>query len=457
MSVVKTRFCPSPTGFIHIGNARVALFNFLYAIKNKGIFLLRIEDTDKERSKQQFIDQLCTDLTWLGLEWQEGYGKGGDFEPYSQSQRNDIYQKYLAKLSQKGLTYPCFCSAETLETSRKIQLKMGQPPRYDKSCQNLKEVDLAKQHTIRFKVDEGKVVFEDLVKGRQVFNNEHIGDLIIQRSTGNIGFFFVNAVDDALMEVSHAIRGEDHLTNTPRQLMMLNALDLTPPTYAHIALTLGSDGKPLSKRNGSISITELREKGYFAIALQNHFARLGHTYSSNDLMSLQELGEQFDEKRIAKAPAKFDIKHLNHWQSLSIVKQSDEDLWAWMAKEVADIVPKDKQLEFVNAVRENILFPEDAKIIALGLWTQDEIVGDELAKIKETPAQLFEILLEAIAQDLVYSDLLELVKEKTQLKGKALFQPIRIALTTFGHGPEMKRIYPLLDKELLIKRINTLL
>ena len=457
MSVVKTRFCPSPTGFIHIGNARVALFNALYAIKNKGIFLLRIEDTDKERSEQKYINQLCEDLTWLGLDWQEGYQKGGKFEPYSQSQRDDIYQKYLNELKQQNRTYPCFCSAETLETSRKIQLKMGQPPRYDKSCRDLNEVDLNKSHTIRFKVSSGEVIFDDLVKGKQSFKNENIGDFIIQRSTGNIGFFFVNAVDDALMEVSHAIRGEDHLTNTPRQLMMLNALDLTPPTYAHISLTLGNDGKPLSKRNGSMSIKELREKGYFAIALQNHFARLGHTYDSNDLMSLQRLGNLFDEKRIAKAPAKFDIKHLNHWQSLSIIQQNDNELWDWMATEVSDIVPQDKNIAFVKAVRENVLFPEDAKKIALGLFTETAIATDELQKIKETPTQLFEILLEAINQKLAYTDLLELVKTTTGLKGKALFQPIRIALTTFGHGPEMKNIYPLLDEDLLTKRIKQLL
>lgn len=456
MSVIKTRFCPSPTGFIHIGNARVALFNALYALKNKGVFLLRIEDTDKERSEQKYIDQLCQDLTWLGLDWQEGYQKGGEFEPYSQSQRAEIYQKHLNELKQQDRTYPCFCSAGTLETSRKIQLKMGQPPRYDKSCRNLNEVDLTQKHTIRFKVDEGEIVFDDLVKGKQSFKNDTIGDFIIQRSTGNIGFFFVNAVDDALMEVTHAIRGEDHLTNTPRQLMMLQALNLTPPTYAHIALTLGSDGKPLSKRNGSMSIKDLRQKGYFAIALQNHFARLGHTYDSNDLMSLQQLGNLFDEKRITKAPAKFDIKHLNHWQSLSIIQQQDSELWDWMAIEVSDIVPKDKKLAFVNAVRENILFPEDAKKIALGLFTEVIIEQDELQKITQTPVALFKMLLEAIEQNLEYVDLLELVKKTTGLKGKALFQPIRIALTTFGHGPEMKNIYPLLDKKLLTKRIINL-
>lgn len=456
MPVVKTRFCPSPTGFIHIGNTRVALFNVLYAIKNKGIFLLRIEDTDEERSEQKYIDQLCEDLTWLGLEWHEGYDKGGDFEPYSQSQRIEIYQKYLTILKQQNRIYPCFCSAETLETSRKIQLKMGQPPRYDKSCRNLAEVDLNKKHTLRFKVDEGEVVFEDLVKGKQIFKKEHIGDFIIQRSTGNIGFFFVNAVDDALMEVTHAIRGEDHLTNTPRQLMMLEALDLMPPTYAHISLTLGNDGKPLSKRNGSVSIKELREKGYFAIALQNHFARLGHTYDSNDLMILEQLGALFDEKRIAKAPAKFDIKHLNHWQSLSIISKSDAQLWDWMKSEVAYIVPKEKNLEFVKAVRENILFPSEAKQIAVGLWGEKAIDSEELIKIKETPTLLFTTLLEAIEQNLGYSDLLKLVKETTGLKGKNLFQPIRIALTSFGYGPEMKNIYPLLDKALLTKKIKQL-
>ncbi|SFV67826.1 Glutamyl-tRNA(Gln) synthetase [hydrothermal vent metagenome] len=454
MPMIKTRFCPSPTGHIHIGNARTALFNVLYAIKHHGVFLLRIEDTDQERSEQQYIDQLCEDLKWLGLEWQEGYGTINDDGSFEQSKRSEVYKKYLQELEKKEAIYPCFCSAQDLEVSRKIQLKMGQPPRYDQTCRKLINVDLTKKHTIRFKVDKGEIVFEDFVKGQQVFKKQDIGDFIIKRSQGSEGFFFVNALDDALMGVTHALRGEDHLTNTPRQIMILEALKLPIPQYGHISLTIGFDGKPLSKRNGSMSIKQLRELGYFPEALVNYFARLGHSYESNELMSLQDLGHNFDEKRIGKAPAKFDIKQLNHWQFLAIAKKTNEQIWQWIKNEVEDIVPNNKSLEFVEIIRKNISFPKDARLFAECFWTELEFGQEEQKILSEAPLELFSELEKCLDNDLSYQEILDKMKTKTGLKGKSLFQPLRIVITTQSHGVEMEKAFSIIEKELIKRRIK---
>ena len=455
MKNIKTRFCPSPTGLMHIGNARTAIFNALFAYKHNGVFLLRIEDTDTERSQNQYIDALCDDLRWLGLEWQAGYDRQNG-ESYRQSERADIYQHYLQKLTENQRIYPCFCSAETLAVSRRIQLKMGKPPRYDGTCRDLKPVDLSQKHTLRFKVISGKTSFIDFVKGSQRYDNETVGDFIIKRSQGAEGFFFTNAIDDALMGVTHVLRGEDHLSNTPRQMMILQTLGLDIPQYGHIALTLGEDGKPLSKRNGSLSIAELRELGYMPLALVNYLARLGHTYEHSHLMTLPELAEYFDVARISKAPAKFDVTQLNHWQQLALEQCDHQTLWQWMKDRVVSLVPSDKTQAFVQAVRPNVLLLADALMWAQQLFT--EITIDMLEPqqkiLQQTPSVFFDALLSGLRAQLDYATLVNHIKAETNLTGKALFQPLRIVLTGCSTGPEMAKILPLMDKELLTKRVK---
>jgi glutamyl-tRNA synthetase len=278
----KTRFAPSPTGLIHIGNARTALFNALYA--HKSVFLLRIEDTDLERSKDTYIQQLKQDLKSLGLLWQQ---------QEKQSDRFDIYAKYYQQLQQQDLAYPCFCTPEELALSRKLQRASGKAPRYAGTCTHLSEAETAAKlqkglkPTLRFRVPRGqRVEFNDLVRGKQQFASYDLGDFIIRRADGTPAFFFCNAVDDALMEVTHVFRGEDHLTNTPRQILILQALNLPIPQYGHISLILGNDGLPLSKRNGSQNIQGLIKEGWLATALINYLARLGHTYTDDNLLSL---------------------------------------------------------------------------------------------------------------------------------------------------------------------------
>ena len=296
----KSRFAPSPTGLLHLGNVRTALFNYLAARHAQGVFLLRIEDTDAMRGHEKYAQALEQDLRWLGLAWQEGPGQGGAQAPYYQSQRDAVYARYFDRLATDGSAYPCFCSEHELEIARKTAIAAGRPPRYSGRCSRLTAEEVVARRaegrpaTLRFHVADGKTVeFEDKVRGRQTFASSDIGDFIIRRSDGTPAFFFCNAIDDALMGVSLVLRGEDHLTNTPRQILLLNALGLPVPAYAHIALVVGSDGVPLSKRTGSRSVHELREQGFLPLAVNNYLARLGHTYESNAFLDMAGLTDAF--------------------------------------------------------------------------------------------------------------------------------------------------------------------
>ena len=268
---VITRFAPSPTGSLHLGNARTALFCHLWARKTGGKFILRIEDTDAERSQVRFRDQLMADMRWLGLDWDEGPDVGGPSAPYSQSERGEFYQEMYAQLTSRDLAYPCYCTAEDLELSRKVQRMSGKPPRYAGTCRGLTAAQRTEREgrglkpTLRFAVPGDLTIeFTDAVHGPQRFSSNDIGDFIIRREDGTPAFFFCNAVDDSAMGVTQVLRGDDHLTNTPRQIMLLEALGMRRPAYGHLGLLVGEDGAPLSKRHGSASAHEFRERGFSA-------------------------------------------------------------------------------------------------------------------------------------------------------------------------------------------------
>ena len=284
-----TRFAPSPTGSLHLGNARTALFSHLWARRTGGRFILRIEDTDVERSQIRFREELMADLRWLGLDWDEGPDSGGPSAPYAQSERGEVYRSLFARLEADGHAYACYCTAADLELSRKLQRMSGRPPRYAGTCRNLTAPQRADRHakglkpTLRFAVPAGRVIeFDDAVHGPQRFASGDIGDFIIRRDDGTSSFFFCNAVDDSVMGVTQVLRGDDHLTNTPRQLMLLDALGLRRPGYGHVGLLVGTDGAPLSKRHGSTSVHEFRERGFLPAALLNHLLRLGHASDADE-------------------------------------------------------------------------------------------------------------------------------------------------------------------------------
>lgn len=458
---IKTRFAPSPSGEIHLGNLRTALFNALLARREGGCFLLRIEDTDPERSREAHVEALMGDLRWLGLEWQEGPGVGGAAGPYRQSQRMAIYADFYRRLADAGHSYPCFCSPEQLALARRAQRSAGQAPRYPGTCAHLsasevaERLDQGQKPSIRFRVPAGGVIeFEDLVRGPQRAGADDIGDFIIRRSDGSPAFFFSNAVDDALMGVTHVLRGEDHLSNTPRQLMILRALGLPEPCYGHLALLLGEDGSPLSKRNGSRSVRELREQGYLPGAVLNYLARLGHTCDSDEWRDLAGLAACFSLDRLGRAPARFDENQLRYWQKLSVERLDQTGLREWLAgsacgASLVSLVNNEQMDNFVAALRDNIAFPDEALAWARRLFT-DTLALDEAGVriVQGAGAAFFQQALAQLAQDAGdFGAFVKALAERSGRKGKALFMPLRVALTGVEHGPEMARIWTLLDAE----------
>ncbi len=460
--IEKTRFCPSPTGQMHFGNARTALFSALYAASQQGVLLLRIEDTDQERSKAEYTEQLMADLQWLGIDWQEGGNLGGDHGPYYQSQRQSIYDGYYQTLIDKGMAYDCFCSQSQLAITRKMQLRAGQPPRYPGTCRSLSNAQVQAKiaqgltPTLRFGMPAGQTIrFEDLVKGPQRFQSDDIGDFVIRRADGTAPFMYCNAIDDALMGVTCVLRGEDHLTNTPRQLLLLETLELSLPRYGHISLITDKSGGKLSKRAGSLSIADLKAQGYLPQGLLNYLARLGHTYASNEFMSFAQLAQDFKVEKLGKAPAKFDEQQLAYWQRHAVTALTPEQVRDWIAPVVAEPLEDIDSLAFAAWVQANIEFPNEA-LTWLPIINNKlvDIAEDAGAILKETPVDFFKIGLEALkTHGIDYSALCDSLKA-ADFKGKQLFKPLRAALTGLTFGPELKPALALMGQEKAIARMT---
>ncbi|GAC1662369.1 MAG: glutamate--tRNA ligase [Steroidobacteraceae bacterium] len=362
-----TRFAPSPTGELHLGNARTALFNLLLARHGGGRMLLRIEDTDAERSREAHTSALLEDLRWLGIEWDAGPDREDERGPYRQSQRGGLYRQYLDALEQRQAVYPCFCTPLELELSRRAQLAAGKPPRYAGTCRELNAGERASRAsrgsaTLRFRVPRGaRIEFVDFVRGPQSFLSDDIGDFVARRADGSAAFFFSNAVDDACMGVTHALRGEDHLTNTPRQLLILGALGLSAPSYGHVALIVGADGTPLSKRHGAVSLREYRERGYQPLALANHLFRLGHSSSEHALITLAEMARAFDPAHLGRSPARFDEQQLRVWQKDAVHQLSPDAARSWLKAVMPAGLEPGAAGAFIAAVLPNLVLPEDAR------------------------------------------------------------------------------------------------
>lgn len=453
---MKTRFAPSPTGWMHFGNFRTALFNFLFAQKQNYGFILRVEDTDLARSTVEFKQDILDDLQWLGIHWNEG--------PYLQSERAAIYQEFYDKLEGQNLAYPCFCSEESLSVTRKIQMAAGQPPRYPGTCRSLtkaqiaEKLSLGEKAVLRFRVPRDQTIeFIDLIKGPQRFSSNDIGDFIIRRNDGGASFMFCNAIDDSLMQVTHALRGDDHLANTPRQLMILAALNMPAPSYGHFAMINGSDGTPLSKRNGSQAVRDLRAQGYLPLAILNYIARLGHYYASNEFLSEAQLSEQFDLKHISTSPARHDIAHLRHWQKEALMRCTIEQILELISPYLNNTIAFDKLNEFAELVKENILMPADVKLWVDAVSAQQLTFSDaELQILRKAGKNFFAIALDIVQQkpQITFKELADDVKARTEVKGRDLFMPLRIALTGQTHGPELAKLMAFMPSELIINRFE---
>lgn len=454
-SPVVTRFAPSPTGSLHLGNARTALFSHLWARKSGGKFILRIEDTDLERSQDRFRDQLMTDMRWLGLDWDEGPDVGGPSGPYRQAERGEFYRDLYARLLARALAYPCYCTAEDLELSRKLQRMSGKPPRYAGTCRALTAAQRAEREarglkpTLRFAVPLDKQIeFIDAVHGPQRFATNDIGDFIIRREDGTPAFFFCNAVDDSAMGVTQVLRGDDHLTNTPRQIMLLDALGMRSPAYGHVGLLVGEDGAPLSKRHGSTSVHEFRERGFLSIAVLNHLFRLGHASDIDGWLPAAEMPQHFRPQHLGRAPARFEVSQLMHWQKESLERLAADEIRAWLAA--------DDSSEFVDLVRHNVILPADADAWRKVVNGELEPLAAEESRIAAAAgADFFSAALSAY--ELSNGDLKLLtqqLKQQTGRKGPDLFMPLRVALTGRAHGPELALLLKLMSPDTVRRRLK---
>jgi glutamyl-tRNA synthetase len=441
-----TRFAPSPTGELHLGNARTALFNFLLARHGSGRFLLRIEDTDAERSKEQHTAALIEDLKWLGMSWEAGPDQEDAKGPYRQSLRQGFYDRYFAELEKRSAVYPCYCTTLELEASRRAQLASGRPPRYAGTCRELSAEQRQKKTaegltpTLRFRVPLGRrIEFADFVHGQQSFLSDDIGDFVVRRADGTAAFFFCNAVDDADMGVTHVLRGEDHLTNTPRPLMILEALGLRAPSYGHVSLIVGSDGSPLSKRHGATSVREYRERGYLPQAMTNHLFRLGHSTPEHGFLSLEQMAHAFDSTHLGRAPARFDEQQLHVWQKEAVHRLTPEAALCWLEPILPKGLDSAALHAFIAAVLPNLVLPEEARA-----WV-DIVFGDppalpaaEQLLVQEAGRSYFAAASEAASahgNDL--AAIANAVRAATGKKGAALYMPLRAALTGVAHGPEL--------------------
>jgi glutamyl-tRNA synthetase len=458
-----TRFAPSPTGLLHLGNARTALLNFLAARKSGGRFILRVEDTDESRSSDAFMHELFADLQWLGLSWDEGPDVGGPHQTYRQLQRRTIYEEWLAKLDTAGLTYPCFCTPAELSVARKVQLAAGKPPRYPGTCRDLTQAERTERMVrglpaaLRFRVPAGQVVaFHDVVHGEQKFASDDISDFVIRRADGSTAFFFSNALDDALMGVTLVLRGDDHMTNTPRQMLILQALGLPIPRYAHVALLLGMDGAPLSKRHGAVSLQDLRKRGYLPPAIRNHLVRLGHSTTQDGWLTDPVMREDFDLSRLGKAAAKFDESQLRHWQKEAVAHLSPVQFHDWIAAELPPNLDPERRAAFEAAVRPNIELPSDVKLWANVVFGQLPDVSTEAADaVRDAGERFFVAAADVLARAGVeFKSAVRELGQVTGRKGPSLYMPLRAALTGATHGPELAPMLQLISQEEVKTRLD---
>ena len=461
---LKVRFAPSPTGPFHIGGARSALFNWLLARKENGVMLLRIEDTDQDRSKPEWEANIKAALKWLGIDWDEGVDVGGPNGPYRQMERLDIYKKYTDKLLAEGKAYYCYCTPEELEAEREALTAQGKTPRY---------MAEGRKPTIRFRVPEDQdIVVHDEVRGDVHFDSNGIGDFVIVKSDGIPTYNYAVVIDDALMGVNCVIRAEEHLSNTPRQLLLYDALGFEKPTFGHISLILGPDHKKMSKRHGATSVDQYRQMGYLPDAIVNFLALLGWAPNSDqEIFSREELIQQFSLDHVAKNPAVFDIKKLN-WLNAHYMRQlSDEDYVAFAVpfmKEAGYMTGEETgdKLEWLKKViltaRDQAEFGKEIpEKVALYFTDEFDFETPEAEAVlkEETVPQVMSLFLDklAAAENLDHAGtkaLFKAVQKETKLGGKKVFMPVRVALTGNQHGPELAEMIPLLGKDRAAARIR---
>jgi glutamyl-tRNA synthetase len=478
--MVKTRFAPSPTGNLHLGNVRTALFAYLYAKHTDGHFILRIEDTDKERSNKEYNQLLMDDLRWLGLDWDEGPEVGGDNPPYYQSEREEIYSSYAKKLIDEGRAYYCYCNEAELEERKNNAIAEGKPPHYDGKCKNLspsekqKFIDENRKSVVRFSAYDEDFSFKDIVKGEVNFPRGMVGDFVIVRSNGVPVYNFAVTVDDYTMGVTHVLRAEEHLSNTVRQLMIYKALGVTPPAFAHMALVLGPDRQKLSKRHGATSVGDLRRAGYLPEAVVNYLALLGWSSpDGSEMFTKEHLIEIFDLDRLSSHPAIFDQNKLDWLAKHYIINSDIERIFKLSVPYILetglideDYLKSGDNLRFLRGVVE--LTRGYCACLSqikehIGYFLDDEYeISDDAMKFLSKPEsrKVLEIFYDAAENadgaidEEKFGKIAEYIIKKSGVKGKHLFMPLRAALTGRTSGPEIYFLLPVIGKERTLKRIK---
>lgn len=479
MSKVRVRFAPSPTGYLHVGGARTALFNWLFARHHEGDFVLRIEDTDLARSTDEATQVILDAMRFLGLDWDEGPGKGGDYGPYYQSERLDIYKEYVEKLISIDRAYECFCTPEELEQKRKEQMKQGLATRYDGRCAHLTEEEKAqfraegRKPVVRFRAEqEGATDVLDMIRGSVRFENTQIDDFVIYKSDGMPTYNFAVVIDDALMGITHVIRGEDHLSNTPKQIQIYEALGFSVPKFAHIPMILGPDKSLLSKRHGATSVMQFHDEGYLAEAMVNYLSLLGWGYDdSQTIFSKSELIEKFSLERVSKNPAVFDLKKLEWMNGVYIRELSLEEFYdrALPFLQEAGFLPaepsaaeRDYVLRILKELQSRVKLVSDVVEMAEYFFIDDYEYNEKaVRKVLSKPqaADILRFALDAIssAPDFSEENLKPLFvqgQEKFGVKMGEIIQPIRVAVTGTNVSPGIYEVLELLGQERSRERIQ---
>jgi len=458
MPEVRTRFAPSPTGYLHIGGARTALFNWLFARHCGGKFILRIEDTDRVRSTEESIRAIYDGMEWLELDWDEG--------PYLQTERFNIYREYIEKLIKKGKAYYCCCTPQELEEKRKLALAEGRKPKYDGKCRGLDKPESGKPHAVRFKAPiEGTTVVNDAIKGEVRFENSELDDLIIQRSDGYPTYNFTVVVDDITMGITHVIRGDDHLNNTPKQILLYQALDSSLPQFAHVPMILGTDKTRLSKRHGATSVMAYKELGYLPQAVMNYLVRLGWSYGDQEILSRDELIEKFSLDNVGKSAGVFNPEKLL-WLNAHYIKEENPENLAEL------LIPFIKKRGYTvenNEVLQKIIlaFKERSKTLVEMAEDSEFFFKEGIEYNKKaaekflTPdtVEIFQILIKRLNQLQTFNqqaieEVFKEVSSQKDLKLGKIAQPVRVSLTGSTASPGIYEVVEILGKEKVIDRLK---
>ena len=475
---VRVRIAPSPSGNLHIGTARTALFNYLFAKKNNGKYILRIEDTDLDRSSQAYIDNIYDSLKALGLNWDEGPDVGGPYGPYQQSDRFDIYPKYAQKLVEMGYAYECFCTQEELDAEKEESIKNKRPHKYSGKCRNLSEEEKEKlraegrKPSIRFHVPEGETSYDDMVKGHLHFDNSLIGDFVIMKSNGTPTYNFAVVIDDMEMKISHIIRGEDHISNTAKQIMIYNALGAEVPKFGHLGMILAPDRSKLSKRHGATAVSEFVEKGYLTEALVNFVALLGWSPSDgHEIKTLDEIAADFRIAEVSSSNSIFEYDKLN-WMNGQYIKKMDlanltervkpylscYDLSEYTEKQLQRIVEVTREPITILSELTNDTKYFFGKDVEIEPEVQEKILNGEVAKkvlpyVIENELDKWDFEDEEKLHEQL-ADLRTYFKEQHGIKPKETMWAIRAAVTGRTHGADMVATLVLLGKDRVVYRIK---